>query len=142
MSFGKVIFSFIWLALLLSSTEGCSIYKAATQPGPADLTGIGVGTRRGEVITRLGAPRFSDTSPQGKKEDTFEFQSGLHQASKIRILPYLAADFFTLGLAEFILWPMELTVLDSATCIANVSYDEQQKVESIAMSKKNGIQGC
>jgi hypothetical protein len=130
------------LVAILTLSTGCSVYKVATQPGPADLTGLGVGTRRGEVITRLGAPKFSDTSVQGRKEDTFEFQSGFHQASKVRILPYLAADFFTLGLAELVLWPLELTVMERATCIANITYDEQQHVESVSMAKKDGLQGC
>lgn len=129
------------VAIPILST-GCSVYKVATQPGPADLTGLGVGTRRGEVMTRLGAPKFSDTSDQGRKEDTFEFQSGFHQASKVRIIPYLAADVFTLGLAELILWPIELTVMERATCIANITYDEHQRVESVSMAKKDGLQGC
>src|SRR2546427_8807892 len=119
----------IAMALVILAYSGCSVYKASTQPGPADLTGLGIGSRRVEVITRLGAPKFSDTDPQGRKQDTFEFQSGLHQASKARIILYLAADVFTLTLAEIILWPMEMTVLERATCIANVTYDESQKVE-------------
>lgn len=94
------------------------------------------------MITRLGAPKFSDTGADGRKEDTFEFQSGFHQASKVRIIPYLAADFFTFALAELVLWPIELTVMESATCIATVTYDEQHHVQSISMAKKNGVQGC
>jgi hypothetical protein len=139
--FRSVPISLLLLSLLASSS-GCSVYKAATQPGPADLTGLGVGTRRGEVITRLGAPKFSDTSANGHKEDTFEFQSGLHQASKARIIPYLAADLFTLGLAELILWPMELTIMESATCVAHIEYDATQRVNAISMVKKNGVQNC
>lgn len=136
------ILSCILIVFIALLDTGCSVYKAATQPPPADLQGIGVGTRRSEIITRLGAPKFSDTNPQGNKEDTFEFFSGLHSASKIRILPYLAADFFTICLAEIVLWPIELTVMEKAVCVANVSYDGQQKVEAIVMSKKDGVQGC
>lgn len=66
----------IGLLLAFLAQTGCSVYKAASQPGPADLNGIGVGSRRTEVITRLGAPRFSDTDQNGQKQDTFEFQSG------------------------------------------------------------------
>jgi hypothetical protein len=137
----KAIVAFTVLLLTLSNSA-CSVYKAATQPGPADLTGIGIGSRRVEVITRLGAPKFSDTDPQGRKQDVFEFQSGLHQGSKARIILYLAADVVTLTLAELILWPMEMTVLERATCIANVTYDESQKVEAWVLAQKDGVQGC
>ena len=137
----KLIVS-ITMALVILAHSACSVYKAATQPGPADLTGLGVGSLRQEVITRLGAPKFSDTDSEGRKEDSFEFQSGFHQASKARIILYLAADFFTLTLAEIILWPMELTVMERATCTAFATYDQSQKVETWKVSQKDGVQGC
>jgi hypothetical protein len=132
----------IAMVLLILTHSSCSVYKAATQPGPADLTGLGIGSPRAEVITRLGAPKFSDTDPQGRKQDSFEFESGLHQGSKARIILYLAADFFTLALAELILWPMELTVMERAKCIAFVTYDPTQKVEIWKVTQKDGVQGC
>ena len=132
----------IAMALVILAYSGCSVYKASTQPGPADLTGLGIGSPRQEVITKLGAPKFSDTDPQGRKQDTFEFESGLHQASKARVILYLAADFFTLTLAEVILWPMELTVMERAKCIAFVTYDPTQKVETWKVTQKDGVQGC
>ena len=95
---------------------GCSVYKAATQPGPADLSGIGVGTPRQIIISRLGAPKMIDIDTKGHKQDIFEFSSGMHQASKVRVVLYLAADVFTLTLAELLLWPLEMTLLESATC--------------------------
>ena len=62
----------VCVALLFGSfgLPACSVYKAATQPGPADLSGVGIGSRRTEVITKLGAPKFTDTDPQGQKQDT------------------------------------------------------------------------
>ena len=96
-------------SLLLSCffLAGCSVYKAASQPGPADLTGIGAGTPRQIIISRLGAPKMIDTDATGHKQDIFEFSSGMHQASKGRVVLYLAADVFTLTLAELLLWPLE-----------------------------------
>lgn len=47
-----------------------------------------------------------------------------------------------LGLAELVLWPLELTVMERATCVANITYDEHQRVESVSMAKKDGLQGC
>jgi hypothetical protein len=138
----RTVVLILMLVSVMVAQSACSVYKAATQPPPADLAGIGIGTPRQEIIQRLGAPKFSDTDPQGRKQDSFEFQSGMHGASKARIILYLAADLFTICLAEIILWPMELTVMDSATCNAFATYDSSQKVETWKLTKKNGVQGC
>lgn len=129
----------ITMVLVILAHSACSVYKAATQPGPADLTGLGVGSPRQEVITRLGAPKFSDTDPQGRKQDSFEFQSGLHPASKARIILYIVADIVTLTLAELILWPAELTVMERATCTAFATYDQSHKVETWHVTQKDGV---
>jgi len=122
---------------------GCSAYKVLSQPGPADLAGLGIGSPRQEVISRLGTPKMIDTLPDGQKQDMFEFQSGLHQASKARAVLYFAADFFTLFLAELVLWPLEMTALDSATCTALATYDNHYRVQTWMVSDRhNSAQGC
>lgn len=138
----KVAIAVILMVTICLGQTGCSVYKASTQPPPADLTGLGVGSPRTEVIMRLGAPKFSDTDQQSRKQDTFEFESGLHSGSKARVILYLAADVFTLTLAELILWPMEMTVLERAKCSAVVTYDTSQKVEVWKVSQKDGVQEC
>ena len=138
----RTVVAILMLVSFMFTQSACSVYKAATQPPPADLQGIGVGTPRQELLQRLGAPKFSDTDPQGRKQDSFEFLSGMHGASKARIILYLAADLFTLCLAEIILWPMELTVMETATCNGFATYDQSQKVETWSVSKKDGVQGC
>lgn len=135
------------IVILAAATviSGCSVAKLVSQPGPADLKGIGVGTPRMDMISRLGPPRAIDTDKNGNKMDMFEFQSGAHQASKARAIPYLAADVFTLGLAELILWPMEMTAFDSATCHGMATYDAQQKVIAWQVKPKSGqssVQDC
>jgi hypothetical protein len=123
--------------------SGCSVYKVLDQPGPADLAGIGIGTPRQEIVSRLGAPKLVDTSATGNKQDIFEFQSGMHQASKIRAVFYLAADVFTLTLAELLLWPLEMTAFDRATCTGIATYDSKYKAESwVVTDKKNSAQSC
>ena len=135
----KIIFLLFTIVLL----SGCSVYKVIMQPGPADLSGIGVGTPRTDIISRLGAPKLVDTSADGHKQDIFEFQSGMHQASKVRAVFYAAADVFTLSLAEVILWPIEMTALDSATCTAIATYDNKYKIDSwMVTNKKNSAQNC
>jgi hypothetical protein len=129
--------------VLFSYIAGCSVYKAATQPGPADLSGIGVGTPRLIIISKLGAPKMIDTDNKGHKQDYFEFPSGMHQASKVRVVLYLAADVFTLTLAELVLWPLEMTLLESATCTGIATYDSNLKIESwMVTDKKDSAQNC
>jgi len=133
----------MFLVVIALSMSSCSVYKAATQPGPADLAGIGVGTPRQMIISRLGAPKMIDTDVKGNKQDIFEFQSGMHQATKVRVVLYLAADVFTLTLAELILWPVEMTLLESATCTGIATYDAKLKMESwMVTDKKSSAQNC
>jgi hypothetical protein len=132
---------FISLLLLLCTLSGCSVYKVLSQPGPVDLKGIGPGTSRQELLTRFGAPAMVDSDAHGNKIDVFQFQSGFHQASKIRALPYLAADIFTLTAAELILWPIEITAMEAATCSATATYDTQNRVRSWYVGKKTESQG-
>jgi hypothetical protein len=132
----------IIIALSMLST-GCAAYQAIKQPGPADLSGIGVGTPRQTIVSRLGPPKMIDTLKDGTKQDMFEFQSGLHQASKARAVLYIAGDVFTLGLSEIIFWPLELTVMDSAKCTAMAIYDENYNVTSWSVTDTdNSAQGC
>ena len=117
-------------ATMLTALNGCSVYQATTQPGPADLSGIGIGTERQYIISKLGAPKLAETNANGLKEDMFEFQSGMHQGAKARVILYLAADVFTLALAEVILWPLELTLMEAATCIGTATYSNDMKAQS------------
>ena len=130
-------------ACIILLTSGCSVFQAANQPGPADLAGIGIGTPRQEIISRIGAPKMIDTDSKGHKQDYFEIVSGLHQATKSRIILYLAADVFTLTLAELVLWPLELTAMKEATCNGVATYDADQKVISWNVhNKQNSAQAC
>lgn len=86
-----------------------------------------------------------DTDQHGRKQDLFQFQSGFHHASKLRAIPYLAADVFTLTLAELVLWPLEITAMEAATCSGMATYDGSFKVMTWSVTKKNesnGMQDC
>ena len=132
------------MALTLLSLSGCSVYKVLSQDGPADLNGLGVGSTRQELIQRLGSPKVTDVAVNGDKQDIFEFRSGLHEAAKVRFLPYLAADVFTVGLAEIVLYPLEASLFDSATCTGIATYDSKLKVSawSLNLKKSSSGQSC
>jgi len=134
----------IVLALVMLSLSGCSVYKVMSQEGPADLNGLGVGSSRQELIQRLGYPKITDVAANGDKQDIFEFRSGVNQAAKLRFLPYLAADVFTIGLAEIVLYPLEASLFDSATCIGIATYDSTMKVNTwgLSLKKSSSEQSC
>ena len=132
---------------IITILPACSTFKALSQDGPADIVGIGTGTPREEIISRIGAPKITETFPnQLLKQDIFEFRSGMNQASKMRVIPYLAADVFSAFLAELIIWPLELGPFDAASCTAIATYDGELKVKvkSWTVSKKNdsSAQSC
>jgi hypothetical protein len=81
---------------------------------------------------------MTDTDSHGNKQDYFEFQSGMHPATKARAILYLAGDVFTIGLAELIFWPLELSALKENTCTAQATYDKDLKIDSWNVGKKSG----
>ncbi|MGH9552251.1 MAG: hypothetical protein ACRD3W_22890, partial [Terriglobales bacterium] len=68
----------------------------------------------------------------------YEYVNGSAGASKLRILPYLAGDLFTLGLAELIFWPAELAWGQGSEERAVASYDRDDRARQIRITKKDG----
>jgi hypothetical protein len=125
------------MAVLVLNMVGCSIYKAATAPPPVAVDRVTVGTSRAEVMSVFGSPKNTDSAISGKT-DIYEFIDGNNGASKLRILPYIAADVFTLGLAELVLWPLELSVLQGSEGRAVVTFDADNVAKVVKVTKKNG----
>jgi len=117
--------------------QGCSVYKAAHQEPPCPVEKVKVGCTRTEVMSILGSPKETEVV-EGQRTEVYEFVDGLPGASKSRILLYLAGDVFTLGLAEFIFWPMEETLLDGREGRAVVVYSPDNVAEDVSVTKKNG----
>ena len=131
----KMLITVLTMALM---TQGCSIYKAGTAPPPVAVDKVKVGTTRHQVVSVFGVPKTSEFSQTNQRTDLYEFVDGFDGASKLRIIPYIAADFFTLGLAELILWPMELTVLRGTPGRALVTYDQEEKAQMVMITKQDG----
>lgn len=133
----------LMLGSLLFVQSACSVVWALKQPPPKDLEGLGIGTSRELLIQRLGMPKWSETDSEGRRQEMFEFVSGMHQASKLRALLYAGADFVTVCFAELVLWPMELTVMKDATCNVFATYDSSDMVNSWVMKKASQtVTGC
>lgn len=127
----------VWLMLVGVSLQGCSIYKAATAAPPVEVDNVKVGSTRPTLLATLGTPKMTEVSDD-QRTDVFEFISGHHGASKARILLYLAGDFFTLGLAELVFWPMELSLLQGKEGRVVASYGSDDVVQKVLLLKKDG----
>jgi len=126
------------LVILISLPQfGCSIYKAANAPPPVPVENVKIGSTRNDVLSTFGTPKNIDTSGNDRIE-MYEFVDGHHGASKVRILLYIAGDFFTLGLTELVFWPMELAVLKGSEGRAVVTYSKDETVKTITVTDKNG----
>jgi hypothetical protein len=125
------------LLLMAIASQGCSIYKAATAPPPVEVERVRVGADRTDVISVFGTPKVTEVT-NGQRTDMFEFKSGYNQASKSRILLYIAGDFFTAGLSELVFWPLELAWLDGTEGRAVATYGSDNKVQIVKITTKDG----
>ena len=125
------------LLLMAIASQGCSIYKAATAPPPVEVERVRVGADRTDVISVFGTPKLTEVT-NGQRTDMFEFKSGYNQASKSRILLYIAGDFFTAGLSELVFWPLELAWLDGTEGRAVAMYGSDNKVQIVKITTKDG----
>ena len=128
------------IALLLMgfAARGCSIYKAATAPPSVPVDQVKVGSTRPQVMSVFGTPKTSDVAKANERTEVYEFIDGNHGASKLRIVPYVAADLFTIGLAELVLWPLELTALQGSEGRAVVTYDQEDRARTVLITKRDG----
>ena len=128
------------MALLLMATaaQGCSIYKAATAPPSVAVDNVKVGSTRAEVMSVFGTPKSSDVVQSNERTDVYEFIDGNHGAAKMRIIPYIAADLYTAGLAELVLWPLELATMQGSEGRAVVTYDQENRAKTVMVTKKDG----
>jgi hypothetical protein len=97
------------IVLVLCFVSGCSIYMEATRPTPVDLAKFQPGDSRASVMQELGTPVTTSKGAGGESCDLYLlYTRGYGVAGKAPIaVGELAADFFTLGLAEIVLSPTE-----------------------------------
>jgi hypothetical protein len=97
------------ILLVLCFVSGCSVYMEATRPTPVDLAKFNPGDSRSSVTQELGAPVSTSKGVGGTSCDLYLlYTKGYGVAGKAPIaVGELAADVFTIGLAEIILSPTE-----------------------------------
>jgi hypothetical protein len=127
----------IALLLIGGVLSNCSIYKAATAPPSVPLERVHAGIARSQIMSVLGTPKTTEVL-NDQRVEVYEFVDGHGSASKLRIIPYVAADFFTLGLAELVLWPLEIAVLQGSEGRAVVTYGPQDIAKGVEITKRDG----
>ena len=97
------------ILLVLCFVSGCSVYMEATRPTPVDLGKFHPGDSRSSVTQELGSPVTTSKGAGGTICDLYLlYTKGYGVAGKAPIaVTELAADVFTIGLAEIVLSPTE-----------------------------------
>jgi outer membrane protein assembly factor BamE (lipoprotein component of BamABCDE complex) len=114
--------------LLFFLVNGCSVYMATNQPAKKNLAVLKPGTPRDLIIAELGAPVFSETTPEGKK-DIYTFVQGYGKLNKAsRALFHGTADLFTAGIWEVVGTPVE-GAFDGKKISVRVLFDQSERVK-------------
>jgi hypothetical protein len=127
------------LSLLLACImlQGCSISRVFSGPDPISFEKVKTGESRNTIISALGIPKSTETKPDCRV-DVYEFVDGFSGASKTRCILYIAGDFFTIGIAEIIFWPIELAIGQGTAGRAVVTYGMDDIAQNILLTKTDG----
>jgi len=68
----------------------------------------------------------------------FDYGNGPHQASKGRIVLYIAGDIFTLFLSELIFWPIELYAKGRTERVATAYFDQTNHLRMWTVARPGG----
>ncbi len=120
---------------LLSS--GCSVILAANRSSyRGDFNIIQIGVQRSVVIAELGEPDTFTTLENGGYDDRYTIDPDAHRTGTkiLTVIFYLAADFFTLLLTEFIFTPAEIAFRDKIV-IYHLTYGADKKLASLEKLK-------
>jgi hypothetical protein len=103
------------LLVLCLLASGCSVFMAASRSSyRGDINVVLLGAQRSAVIAELGPPDKFSTLENGSYDDRYTLDPNAHRTgTKVATaIFYLAADFFTLCLWEFIGTPLEIAARD------------------------------
>jgi hypothetical protein len=134
------LFMLLLAAITMMSAGGCSIGSALGQPAFVDFKEFEVGTPRMRVTEIIGPPKASTQQPPDNHLlDYHEFKSGTPGATRLRAVGYIVGDVLTLGLAEIIFWPMELTIAKPRDFKGHIAYDTEQHISGYRIVYDDGI---
>jgi hypothetical protein len=117
---------------------GCATYTAVRIPGPVPDERVALGAHRSDVEVLLKAPPANEYKEGDGTIARYQYKDGPHQASKGRVVLYIAGDVFTLFLSELIFWPIEAYASKQTERIATAHYDGANQLESWAVDRPGG----
>lgn len=129
--------SILGMVALLSSL-GCASIVAMQISGPVEDQSISPGMHRSEVESILGEAKRNEYPESPGSMVRFDYGNGPHQASKARILVYIAGDIFTLFLTEFVFWPIELYAKSRSKRVATGYFDPQNILRMWTIARPGG----
>ena len=125
---------------LLTAQVGCATYTAVKIPGPVHDENIAIGMHRSDVEALLAVSAVSEYDDPGGRKVRYEYSDGPHQASKGRVLIYIAGDVFTFFLSELIFWPIEAYATNRVKRVGTAYYDDDDMVLMWTVNRLNGEQ--
>lgn len=124
--------------LLLPLFTGCATYTAVKIPGPVADDKITIGEHRSAVELALRAPIVNEYQDASGTTARYQYKNGPHEASKGRVVLYIAADVFTAFLSELIFWPIEAYASKQTERIATAQYDNENMLIGFAVDRPGG----
>ena len=121
------------LLVLCLLNSGCSVFMAASRASyRGDINVIQLGVQRSAVIAELGPPDKISTLENGGYDDRYSLDPDAHRTgTKVATtIFYLAADFFTLCLWEFIGTPLEIAAKDKIS-VYHLTYSPEGTLSSM-----------
>jgi hypothetical protein len=130
-----------WALVLLIAIPvqvGCATYTAVKIPGPVADESIELGQHRSDVELTLKGATSSEYREGDGTTAIYRYKDGPPQASKGRVVLYIAGDVFTVFLSELIFWPIEAYASGRTDRVAAASYDAENNLVSWAVDRPGG----
>jgi len=121
------------MAIILAAVvASCSSKIEASHLTGADVSFLGVGVLRSQVLANFGLPAQSYKNANGKTVDFYQLDpNGPSQSTKSTIEDIdIVADIFTLGLAEIVAVPIEYATKHEPTNYV-ITYSADDRVETV-----------
>jgi hypothetical protein len=122
----------------LSIQIGCATVTAVKIPGPVADETIALGTHRKDVEVVLKSTPVNEYHDGDGTTARYQYKNGPHQASKGRVILYIAGDVFTLFLSELIFWPIEAYASGRTDRIGTAHYDASNLLENWTIDRPGG----
>lgn len=130
--------TFLCTLFALSAGSGCATYTAVKIPGPVRDETIALGVHRKDVEVVLQSAPVNEYHDGGGTTARYQYKDGPHEASKGRVVLYIAGDVFTLFLSELVFWPIEAYASKQTQRIATAHYDESNMLVGWSIDRPGG----